>query len=253
MESLFDSLRWGHIVVGSAGLVAFWIPLFAKKGGRLHIRGGKVFEYAAYFVTGTAIFNSFGRMITALVGGATLAENREAFGFLIFLGYLGIVVLASVRQAVRVAQVKKDVSALKTPFHLGLAVAGIIGSVTVIAYALLAWSSVSVVLLALSPIGIMQGLGMLRFIYDPPPERMSWWYAHMGNMLGAGIGFYTAFAVFGSSRLFDITLTGALNFVPWILPAALGIPANVIWERYYRRKFRDLPRKGSRAEAKTAV
>ena len=46
-------------------------------------------------------------------------------------------------------------------------------------------------------------------------------------------------AVFGSTRLFDIGLTGWIAIIPWIAPAAIGIPAIVIWTRHYRLKFRE--------------
>ena len=59
-------------------------------------------------------------------------------------------------------------------------------------------------------------------------------------MIGAGIAFHTAFAVFGSSRLFDIGLTGWIAVIPWVLPAAIGIPATILWTRHYRRKFGEL-------------
>lgn len=46
-------------------------------------------------------------------------------------------------------------------------------------------------------------------------------------------------AVFGSTRLFDIGLTGWVAIIPWVAPAAIGIPAIFIWTRQYRLKFGD--------------
>ena len=50
----------------------------------------------------------------------------------------------------------------------------------------------------------------------------------------------TAFAVFGMTRIFDIGLTGSMAVIPWILPAAIGIPASIIWRRHYQKKFNEL-------------
>ena len=62
--------------------------------------------------------------------------------------------------------------------------------------------------------------------------------AHVaGSMLGGGIAFHTAFAVFGAQRLWAYELAGPLAVVPWLLPTAVGIPAIIVWTRYYRRKF----------------
>ena len=97
-----------------------------------------------------------------------------------------------------------------------------------------------ILLFALSPIGIGAGSGNLRYMNTPPSSPRGWMYEHLGAMLGAGIAFHTAFAVFGSTRLFDIGLTGWIAIIPWVLPAAIGIPATVIWTRHYRRKFGEL-------------
>jgi hypothetical protein len=60
-------------------------------------------------------------------------------------------------------------------------------------------------------------------------------------LIGAGIAFHTAFAVFGMSRMFDIGLTGALAVIPRILPSIIGIPASIIWSRHYQKKFKEIP------------
>ena len=34
MELFMDSIRWTHVIAGFTGLAAFWVPIFARKGGR---------------------------------------------------------------------------------------------------------------------------------------------------------------------------------------------------------------------------
>lgn len=41
--SIFGALRWLHIAAGSLGLILFWGPVFARKGGRAHISMGSVY------------------------------------------------------------------------------------------------------------------------------------------------------------------------------------------------------------------
>jgi hypothetical protein len=53
-------------------------------------------------------------------------------------------------------------------------------------------------------------------------------------MIGAGIAFHTAFAVFGARQLFQLSPQGWAAVLPWVLPAAVGIPAIAVWTRYYR-------------------
>ena len=52
---------------------------------------------------------------------------------------------------------------------------------------------------------------MLQMMRHPGTEHMGWFYSHMGSMIGGGIAFHTAFAVFGAQRLWDYSLEGALG------------------------------------------
>ena len=234
---LFEVLVLAHVATGFVGLVAFWIPLFARKGGRVHVRAGRVFTYCAYVVTLSAVTASAGRIVSYQVQGIDFAERPDLYGFGLFLGYLGLVTFATVRQAMRVVATRKAPETLRTPSHEALGWASIAGSVAVIAFALGVWSDISPILLGLSPIGLFTGSGMLRLMRNPGAQHMGWFYSHLGSMLGGGIAFHTAFIVFGAQRLWDYDLVGPLAVVPWILPTVVGIPAIVVWTRYYRRKF----------------
>ena len=234
---LLDVFVLAHVATGFVGLAAFWIPVFARKGGRLHVRAGRVYAYCAYVVTLSAVTVSAGRIVSYQVQGIGFAERPDLYGFALFLGYLGVVTFATVRQAMRVVATRKTPEKLRTPFHEGLGWASIAGSVTIIAYALAVWSDLSPILLGLSPIGLFTGPGMLRMMRNPGAGHMGWFYSHLGSMLGGGIAFHTAFAVFGAQRFWAYELAGPFAIVPWILPTIIGIPAIVVWTWYYRRKF----------------
>ena len=94
--------------------------------------------------------------------------------------------------------------------------------------------------------GIFDSRATIRFLTNPRPTRLAWWYKHMECMIGCGIGFHTAFLVFGFSRLIpDGWLPGPLVLVPWLIPSGVGVPATSIWIRYYKRKFGELVREDS--------
>ena len=232
-----SALVLAHVATGFVGLAAFWIPLFARKGGRVHVQAGRVFTYCAYVVTLSAVTASAGRIAALQAQGLGPADRPETYGFALFLGYLGLATFATVRHAIRVVETRKSPETLRTPFHEALAWASIAGSAVVIAFALRVWTDVSPILLGLSPVGLVTGSGMLRLMRRPGERRMGWFYSHLGSMLGGGIAFHTAFAVFGAQRLWAYELAGPLAVVPWLLPTAVGIPAIVVWTRYYRRKF----------------
>ena len=241
MDFLMDSLRWIHISFGFVGLVAFWVPIFARKGAKNHRFYGKIFKYCAYVVLYAAIASVALHLADGLSRGVTPASNPSQYGFLFFLGYLAVVTLAGLRHGMQVLQQKKDITTLDTTANRSMARLAILVSLAIIGYALYFKPSSMVVLLALSPIGFGTGFGILKAIKGKRPEKKVWFYEHMGAMIGTGIAFHTAFAVFGSSSLFDLGLDGFVAVIPWVLPALIGIPGNIIWTNHYKKKFGDMP------------
>lgn len=252
MLTLYNALILFHVAAGFIGLVAFWFPVFAPKGGTVHVRAGKVFLTCAYVVAGTALTialltlaSPFGTHPEARPDdparmGAALAQLRflEAF-----LGYLAIVTFATVWHGVRVMRSRRQGTRLRTPFHTAVGVIAIAAGAGVLVLGLTFDQEARWVLLALSPIGFLVGSGMLRYARGDRKERMAHWYEHLGSMLGGGIAFHTAFAVFGIQRFIDYDLSGIVGLLPWVLPAIVGTIAIAIWTRHYRKKFGDLPSK----------
>lgn len=241
MEALIDTLRWVHVAAGFTGLAAFWIPIFTHKGGRHHRLYGKVFKYCAYIVLGAAGVAITLNLGAALGRGVGPRDDPGGFSFAVFLGYLTVVTFIGLRHGVGVLQHKQGLESMDRPLDRMLAWLAIASSVALIAYALYYRPPMQIVLYALSPIGLGTGLGILKAIGGRRPERKAWFYEHMGAMIGTGIAFHTAFAVFGAARIFDLQLSGWLAIVPWIAPALIGIPAITLWTRHYRRRFGDLP------------
>lgn len=241
MEWIEVVLRYIHVVFGFAGLAAWWVPVFSKKGGKRHILFGRIFVFSAWVVLVSAMAAVVYFVAVLTAAGESPRTEPVNYSFLIFLFYLAVVTLIIVRHAVGVLKTKADPEALRTPFNLAAANLAGIASIVLVAYALFFRPPTLILLLALSPIGFSVRQGNLRYLNGPRSSPREWFYEHMGAMLGAGIAFHTAFLVFGSRRLFDWSLQGWLAVVPWILPAAIGVPATVIWRRRYRRKFGELP------------
>ena len=171
------------------------------------------------------------RPVSPEVAAAIAAKFRMAVPF---LAYLLLITFVPVYHGVRVLATRRTPSDLRTPLHTALNVAAIAGSVVMVGLGIALRQPVFA---ALSPIGLLMGVGQLQFARKPYPTPMAWWYEHMGSMIGGGIAFHTAFLVLGAARLFGFQLTGASAAILWILPSLVGIPATAIWVRYYRRKF----------------
>ena len=237
-DHVLDALVLIHVAAGFVGLPAFWIPGVRAQGGararagrpRLHVQRLRGDALRRRRVGRDASSPTWRRAWRSRIG-------PRPYAFALFLGYLGVVTFGTVRHAIRVVETRKSPEKLRTPFHEALAWASMAGSAAVVAFALGAWSDVSAILLGLSPIGLFTGMGALRLMRNPGARRMGWFYSHLGSMLGGGIAFHTAFIVFGAQRLWAWELAGPLAVVPWVLPTAVGIPAIVVWTRYYRRKF----------------
>ncbi len=238
MTDLFmRALLLTHVGVGAIGLAAFWVPVFTTKGSLAHKAYGRIFRNCAYVALGTAATALTLRTIAYLAAGETPTTLPARFGAIVFLAYLTLVSFVIVRHGVTVLKNKATPGRMNTPLNAWLARAAIAASVMLVAYALVLSPPNRILLYALSPIGLFSGLGILRYIGTPPGSPRQWLYEHLGAMIGGGIAFHTAFAVFGANRLFDIGLEGWIAVIPWIAPAAIGIPATVLWTRHYQRKF----------------
>ncbi|MGI9308685.1 MAG: hypothetical protein ACR2P6_05455 [Gammaproteobacteria bacterium] len=240
MDFFSEIARFIHVAFGAVGLAAFWIPVFARKGAVNHVRFGKVFVYSAYIVLGAAAIALLARLADLASRNISPADEPMLFAFIVFLGYLTFVTFVIVRHGMEVLRHKRDPAALRTTLNIALAYASIAASAGIILYAMLYSPPNKILLFALSPIGFGNGYGQLQYMKSSRPSKRGWMYEHLGAMLGSGIAFHTAFAVFGSTRLFDIGLTGWIAIIPWVAPTIIGLPAIVIWTRHYRRQFGEL-------------
>jgi hypothetical protein len=231
MESLIELNRWLHVAIGFTGLCAFWIPVAARKGGPLHRAAGRVFRVTAYLVSASAACAVSLRMLHHLQRGVGPGEAPSSWAALVFLAYLALITFVMVSHGIAVLDHKRDPRTLATPYRRLLAWASIGGSLFIIAWAAFWRPDNAVVLYALSPIGVLNGVGMLQLYRRPPNTPRAWLGEHLGAMLGAGIAFHTAFAVFGMNRLLALELPGLFAVVPWLLPTAVGLPA-IRWWRW---------------------
>jgi hypothetical protein len=224
MASLFQSLRWVHIAAGSVALIVFWIPAIARKGGRTHVRAGWVYVVCMSVVVVTA-FALSGLVFSdpvAIRGVARPLSPAELSDFLrrqrifaTFLAYLAGVTLASGWQGIWAAETKREPSTMRTPFSLTLNVAIILGGLAVF---ILGIKYGNGPLISLSPLGPFIGGANLRYLLRGPKTPMHWWYEHLGSMVGTGIAGYTAFLVFGGSRLFPALGRTQMRTLFWVLP-----------------------------------
>lgn len=234
MESVFNAIVLLHIVVGSIGLTSFWVPVLVAKRRGLHTKAGKVFAYSMLTTAASAAIVAVMTLIDPLAThpetSARYAVNLRAVNGLMLL-YLAAITFAAAFTGLRAAQLKR-----RWGGHGGRVELTVQGAAFLLAIATLivGWQVGSVLMMAISFIGLLGAPGNLRRILSRPNQGQDWKYQHMGAMLGAGIAAHTAFLVFGAGRFVNSSLGNSIWV--WLAPTLIGLPAIWIWERTLRRQ-----------------
>ncbi len=238
MESLFNTIVLIHIVVGSIGLASFWVPVFARKRKGLHTQAGKIFAYSMLATGATAAFAAMLTLAFPLVTHpetpARYEASLRAVNGLMLL-YLAVITFSSAFGGLRAVQLKRDFGGHRE--HADLAI-NMLGFALALAVLVVGWRMNSILMMGLSMIGIIGIPGNIRLLLWKPKSPLEWKYQHMGSMLGAGIAAHTAFLVFGAGRFVDSSLSSSP--LVWLAPTIIGVPATMIWTRYYRRQEKRL-------------
>ncbi|MGC1299903.1 MAG: rhomboid family intramembrane serine protease [Alloacidobacterium sp.] len=218
-----------HVAAGTSAFILAPLALITAKGGRAHRRWGKIYFWAMAVVAVTAMVMAIYRPV-------------------LFLGLVAIFSFYSAFVGYRVLGQKAAYKGEKTTTTLDWFAAGF----TFAASALLASLG------ALKP-ALVQNLGIPAMVFGGigmwisgntawafmrrPKEKMFWWYAHLAGMLGSYIAAWTAFSVVTIGPL----LHGAWWI--WVAPSAIGVPAIVLTDAYYHRKFTPKPKNNVPASA----
>jgi hypothetical protein len=232
-----------HIAAGTAALVSMWIPMFARKGARLHRRAGTLFVGAMATVSITAL---------VLAGARFLFDARpEGQRAGLFLLFVSVLTAASVSAGVRVLRAKHRVGPHLHWWDVGLAALLTVSSVAAAVYGIVTGAPLFT---AFSVIGLLTGGGQLAYWLRSPRSPMHWWFEHMSSMLGACIAATTAFLVVNAQRWGLDTF----SILVWLAPSIVGVPVIAIWTGYYRHKFARasgsrLPAAGSDVGGRTSV
>jgi hypothetical protein len=267
LSGLHHVSRYSHITLGFIGLVLFWVPIIAFKGGRVHRFSGKVFALIALWVGSTGVLGSVWAVTDPISFTTSLGHEvseksapyvaerfRFFFGFLLFLS---LATVSGVVLGVGCAWTKARHEGLRNVWVVGSLGATLCSAVALAVFGAwnlwLGWRGQHLlpsdgvnkywVHVILGVIGIVGLWTDLQYVLKPALGRRAWFYKHLECMLSTGIAFYTAFLVFGSSRFYGmlgIELKGAWNLVPWLLPTAMGLPLITMWGNRWRRKFGDI-------------
>jgi hypothetical protein len=204
-----------HIIGGSIALLSGLAAIFTVKGSASHRLSGKIY---------------FGGMTAVFVGAVVVALAHQNY-FLLMVGFFSYYMTV---RGYRILYLKNPDH--KQKIYLVDVSISIVASVFV---GMLVWWGVrelwvgqmmGVVGIVFGGIGLSLVISDVQKIFNPPSDRMHWWYGHISSMGGSYIAAITAFVVV------NIQLP-QFQWVLWILPSVVGSIIIGQTIRFYRKKF----------------
>ncbi|MFD2938020.1 DUF2306 domain-containing protein [Spirosoma flavum] len=223
MKTLIISLLITHVATGCIALLVGLVPMFSKKGSRLHNRAGLIYVYCMIIVAVSALFlcalQPFKMMRLFLTGIA------------IFSFYLSMTGWRATKQ-------KKSGP---MPFDKGLTYITLLVSLAMIGFGvyLLVLNGASFFPILFSFFGVLTLIFARRDIQSMarPTEDMHWFFQHITRMGGSYIATFTAALVTNTGRIIPENAPDWVATIGWIAPAVIGGLLIGRTVRYYKQKF----------------
>jgi len=180
--SVFQFIKHGHVFIVGTGLVLFWVPLFAPKGGPVHRAAGKL--YVAF-------------MSVAGISGAGLAASylwtpsKRLDGAFLLCGVLAYFTLGW--HAWRALRCKPGPHLMRRPFDIGLDVSALASGLAAFTLGLRFHDAY---LTVIGPISVLIGARHLRVMFRKAHKPDWWRREHRAGMIATGITGYSALVFF---------------------------------------------------------
>lgn len=234
--TLFGVLIASHVVTGSIGLAAFWVPVVARKGGVNHRTWGRVFTismlatgFAAVGISVCTILDPVGLhpQITPDIGDEQMI--RGIFGWMMLgLATLTINLTWYGWLCIRSRNRHEDNLEWRNLSLQYLLIAAALNC---------AWQAHATqqpLLLGMTAIGLATAGTNLRYLYKPKRSAHEWQKEHIKGLIGTGISVYTAFLAFGAVRTFPQL---ALHPGLWAVPLLVGLALIIRHRRDVERRY----------------
>ena len=223
MDTIIQIVLATHVAAGFASLALFFIPAFARKGGKLHSTVGRWYVRGMWTVVATAL----------LLCAARLYQGH--FVLAMFLGFLALLTSGPLYHGIAVLRNKQGPSVkmqrIYLAFQITLAIAG-----AYLTGAGLGWWGPGghALLLIFGTLGIVITIPGLFDKYRGREKEYDWLVEHFSGLLITAVAAFTAFFAFGGRRIFGNLFEGNLEIIAWVTPTILG----VAFIRYYKWKLR---------------
>jgi hypothetical protein len=216
-----------HYVLGFLALLCFWVPVVARKGGKVHRVAGVGFVISMLLTALTSFLMAGAALLDpALIHPHRSPESSRVAA--LFLSYLGVVSVVMVHNGWAVVRLKRQPARLRAGWRVGLNVVALISAAAMLLYGFLRGAPL---LCAMSPIGFLVGRSYLNTLkaFDAG-IKTAWLHEHIGAMCTGGIAVHTAFIAGGGARFLPAWV-GGLGWWVWLVPTAVGVPLLVRAQR----------------------
>ncbi len=225
--TLFKLLIGAHIVFGATGLLAFWVPVLSRKGGRNHRRWGKVFATMMLITGSIATAMSTLTILDPVGTHPHLTQPHEwiraIFGWMMLC--LAVLTVNLAWYGWECIRNHTNHRANRAGLNVGLQVLLVLAS-GVVAYE--GWQLQLPLMYGVTVLGFATVATNLYFMLHPAPHPQAWLKEHIKASVGAGISVYTAFFAFGAVRTFPEL---ALSPFLWAVPLVVGL-ALILYHRH---------------------
>lgn len=227
-----------HITTGAPGLIGFWVPVAAKKGGVLHRNSGRWFAVAMLITATTAVGMSLMSLTWPIETHPHLEHHEEfsdpvlirgIFGWMML--YLAILTINLAWYGWRAAANKLDHEKNRDWINWGLQAILFAASVQCAVEGI---RIEQYMMVGMSTIGFATVGTNLWFLLKRKPSPIDWLLEHIKAIVGTGISVYTAFFAFGAVRLMPEL---ALAPVLWAIPLIVGLGLIFYHRWQVSRKF----------------
>jgi len=220
MSYFLDVLLWIHIAAGFIGLIVFWIPIFSRKGSKIHRQLGKYYVWMMWVVIVTAVVLCINSLFTV---------NHDTA---IFLGFIALITASPLWSGIRILKNKKEASdsylRIRQIFDLSLVLSGL----GLLIYGIyLGGEAAGILMIIFGILGLSSTPDFIRSLKTK--RKTNWLYEHLVGMIGAGIASHTAFLVFGASKFLGSFIPEPFMIIPWVTPTVVGM----IGTNYARKKW----------------
>jgi uncharacterized membrane protein len=207
-----------HIAAGTVALLSGLVAMLASKGHHVHRLAGKVYFGGMTTIFVTALVMALGRQLDFLLMVAFFSYYMTVRGY-------RILSLKKLNQGQRFSTLDWIIALFAGIFIIGLLGWG--------GWSFLRGNNMGLVAITFGLIGISFLIRDVRTLFNPPKEKMHWWYGHISSMGGSYISAITAFVVV------NIRLAN-YQWALWILPALIGGALISKTIRKYKLKFNTL-------------